>query len=46
MEGSKNMSNQYNDALLDQLFQKYLELGYDEHEAERLALEEFDNLGE
>ena len=46
MEGSKNMSNQYNDALLDQLFQKYLELGYDDHEAERLALEEFDNLGE
>ena len=40
------MSNHYNDALLDQLFQKYLELGYDDHEAERLALEEFDNLGE
>lgn len=46
MEGSKNMSNHHNDALLDQLFQKYLELGYDDYEAERLALEEFDNLGE
>ena len=44
--GSIKMSNQYNDALLDELFQKYLELGYDDHEAERLAYAEFDNLGE
>ena len=40
------MSNQYNDALLDELFQKYLELGYDDHEAERLEYLEFDDLGE
>ena len=40
------MSNQYTDALLDELFQKYLDLGYDDHEAERLAYAEFDNLGE
>ena len=37
------MSNIYNEMLMESLFEKYLEEGYSEEEAEELAIEEFEN---
>ena len=34
-----------NDAVMDDLFEKYLNLGYSPEVAERMALDEFDKIG-
>jgi hypothetical protein len=40
------MSDLINEKILEQLFEKYLEQGYSENEAEKLAKKEFDESDE
>ena len=42
---SEMVSNEWNDQLLENLFEKYLELGFSPADAEKMALEEFEQMG-
>ena len=39
-------SNEWNERLLENLFEKYLDLGFSPVEAEKLALEEFESMSQ
>lgn len=40
------MSNHYNEALLENLFEQFIHAGHDDETAEALALDAFENLPE
>lgn len=42
----KDMSNHYNEALLENLFEQFIAEGHDDNTAEALALDAFENLPE